>query len=514
LRPLCFGSSRRITTRLNTLVYNLPPQTLSSSHPRGGGPSGSPLAQYWPSRSWWQRMVYLWVDFWVTFAVWLAFAYFRRETLEGHGYLDLQQFINATVIGIYWLILYAIAGLYGEPFRRSRLQEVIQVFKFSLIGVLVIFFLIFLDDPIPPQNPSLQRLLLTIYLGLQFGSVALSRFLITTRTQVRIRRGKLGFPTLIVGCQKQAWGIYQEITGMRRSLGYQFKGFISLPGYDQNYFHGKLKHLGELDRLAEVIRSRRIEEVIIALEADEADQVGRVIECCERSSAHIKVVPGVYDYIVGSVKTSHILGAPLIEIFPSIMKPWERVGKRAFDLAVSIIMLLLLTPLYALLAVLIKLDSEGPIFFRQERIGKGGKPFKIIKFRSMRIDAEKFGPALSSDHDPRITRVGRWLRKLRLDELPQFLNVLKGEMSLVGPRPERQFFIDQIVAVAPHYRHLHKVKPGITSWGQVKYGYASSVEEMVERLNFDILYIENMSLALDLKILLYTIIVIVEGRGK
>jgi exopolysaccharide biosynthesis polyprenyl glycosylphosphotransferase len=459
-------------------------------------------------------MVYVLTDFLVTFAVWLGFAYFRRETLEGHGYLDQQQFVNASVIGIYWLMLYAMAGLYGEPFRRSRLQEIIQVFKFSLIGVLVIFFLIFLDDPIPPKNPSLQRVLLTLYLGLQFGAVALIRFMITTRTQVRIRRGKLGFPTLIVGCQEQAWRIYHEISGMRRSLGYQFGGYVSLPGHEENRFHGKLKHFGELDQLDEIIRRRRIEEVIIALEPGEAAQVGKVIGFCERTPVRIKVVPGVYDYIVGSVKTGHIMGAPLIEIFPSIMKPWERVGKRVFDVSVSLVMLCLLTPLYALLAILIKLDSEGPVFFRQERIGKGGKPFKIIKFRSMRIDAEKFGPALSSDHDPRITNIGRWLRKLRLDELPQFLNVFKGEMSLVGPRPERQFFIDQIVEVAPHYRHLHKVKPGITSWGQVKYGYASSVEEMVERLNFDILYIENMSLALDIKILLYTIIVIVEGRGK
>ncbi|MCL4142090.1 UNVERIFIED_CONTAM: hypothetical protein GTU68_046685 [Idotea baltica] len=160
------------------------------------------------------------------------------------------------------------------------------------------------------------------------------------------------------------------------------------------------------------------------------------------------------------------------------------------------------------------MDSKGPIFYSQERIGKQGQPFKILKFRTMHTDAEKAGPALSSDHDPRITKVGKWLRKLRLDELPQFWNVLIGEMSIVGPRPERQFFIDQIVKIAPHYRHLHKVRPGITSWGQVKYGYASNVTEMVQRLQFDILYLENMSLALDLKIILYTIIVIVEGRGK
>jgi exopolysaccharide biosynthesis polyprenyl glycosylphosphotransferase len=208
------------------------------------------------------------------------------------------------------------------------------------------------------------------------------------------------------------------------------------------------------------------------------------------------------------------MGAPLVEIFPQIMKPWEQVSKRAFDICASLIALILLMPVFAVLAALIRMDSPGPVFFRQERIGKGGKPFFIWKFRSMRVDAEKSGPALSSENDPRITKIGLFLRKLRLDELPQFWNVLRGDMSIVGPRPERQYFIDQIVQVAPHYRHLHKIRPGITSWGQVKYGYAENVEEMVERLKFDILYMENMSIGLDLKILLYTLIVIVEGRGK
>ncbi|MEZ4774512.1 MAG: sugar transferase [Bacteroidia bacterium] len=462
-----------------------------------------------------QRFLYFSADFWTTYIVWLGFVYFRRQTLEGFAYLDNQQFVNAAVISIYWIILYAIAGLYNNPFRRSRLKEITQLFKYSLMGVLAIFFLIFLDDPIPPENPSMHRILLTTYLTLQFGSVAIIRFMITTRTNVRIRRRKLGFPTVLVGCKSQAYGIYHELESMRRSLGYHFVGYVSLGEENgDNLFMGKLKHFGSLDRLDEIIKARKIEEVIIALEKDEVEEVGVAIELSERTSANIKVVPGVYDYIVGSVKISHILGAPLIEIFPQIMRPWESVAKRAFDIIASLGALIILSPLYLTLSILIKLDSSGPIFFRQERIGKNSKPFFIIKFRTMRQDAEKAGPALSSDDDPRITKIGLWLRKLRMDELPQFFNVLRGEMSIVGPRPERQFYIDQIVKKAPHYRHLHKIRPGITSWGQVKFGYASNVEEMIERLKFDILYMENMSLALDFKIILYTIIVIIEGRGK
>ncbi len=466
-----------------------------------------------------QSLIYFIADFVVSYMVWLSFAYFRRETLEGYGYLDAQQFINATVIAIYWSILYATAGLYSNPFRRSRLQEFVQVFKYSLVGVVIIFFLIFLDDPVPPinpnQKPSRQRMLLLIYMGLQFGTIALIRLSITSITNLRVRQRKLGFPTLIVGNRESAWRIFEELENSRRSLGYKFLGFITPNGVAPKHsFDGVLPHYGKINQLEKIIKEERIEEVIIALEKDEIDQVTRVIDQCEETSVQLKVVPGVYDFIYGSVQVSHILGEPLIEIFPQVMNPWQRVGKRIFDIFTSLFALTILFPLYLIIAILVKLDSRGPVFFIQERIGKKGKPFKIIKFRSMYLDAEKGGPALSSDHDDRITPVGYWLRKLRLDELPQFWNVLRGEMSVVGPRPERQYYIDKIVKVAPHYRSLHKVKPGITSWGQVKYGYASSVEEMVERLKFDILYIENISLLLDLKILLYTIIVIAEGRGK
>ncbi|MEM6806837.1 MAG: sugar transferase, partial [Bacteroidota bacterium] len=452
-------------------------------------------------------------DFLASYSVWLFFVLLRRETLEGYSYLEFQQYINAAVISTGWLFLYAFAGLYHKPLRKSRMAELIQVFKYTLIGVLGLFFAFFLDDPIPPENPSLQRILLLTYMGFQFGIVAVLRFIITSITSIRIRRRNLGFPTLLIGSGKEANRIYDELEGMRRGLGYEFKGYVSLDKQGE-FLKGKLKHFGGIDRLADIIRNRKIEEVIIALEEDELKRVREIIPVCESTGVFIKVVPGIYDYILGSVKASHILGAPLIEVFPQMMKTWEVVAKRIFDVVVSFIALILLSPVFLILAILIKLDSSGPIFFRQERIGKSGNPFFIVKFRSMYTDAEKAGPALSSDFDPRITRMGRNLRKTRLDELPQFWNVLKGEMSIVGPRPERKFYIDQITKVAPHYIHLHKVRPGITSWGQVKYGYASTVEEMVQRLTFDILYMENMSLALDFKIILFTVIVMIEGRGK
>ena len=196
------------------------------------------------------------------------------------------------------------------------------------------------------------------------------------------------------------------------------------------------------------------------------------------------------------------------------MPAWQFALKRAFDIMFSLTALLVLFLPMTIIALLVKLSSKGPVFFRQERIGLNGRPFHIVKFRSMVHNAESRGPQLSHSADPRITPIGRWLRRIRMDELPQFWNVLKGDMSLVGPRPERQHFIDEITKVAPHYRHLHKVRPGITSWGQVKFGYAENVEQMLRRLKYDILYIENMSLAVDLKILAYTVLIILKGDGK
>jgi exopolysaccharide biosynthesis polyprenyl glycosylphosphotransferase len=211
---------------------------------------------------------------------------------------------------------------------------------------------------------------------------------------------------------------------------------------------------------------------------------------------------------------SAIFGAPVIELNRALMPVWQRSFKRMFDLVVSVFVLVGLFPVFLITAIIVKMGSPGPVFYYHYRIGLNGKPFKIYKFRSMYKDAESRGPQLSSKFDSRITPFGRFMRKTRLDEIPQFYNVLIGSMSIVGPRPERQHFIDQIVVVAPHYRLLHKVRPGITGWGQVKFGYAENVNEMVERLKYDILYVENMTLALDFKIMIYTALIVLQGRGK
>lgn len=196
------------------------------------------------------------------------------------------------------------------------------------------------------------------------------------------------------------------------------------------------------------------------------------------------------------------------------MPLWQQYIKRLMDIILSFSVLVVFSPVILLIIIRTAIANNGKVLYSQERIGQYGKSFLILKFQSMVNEAEATGPQLSSDSDPRVTSWGKIMRKWRLDEIPQFYNVLRGDMSLVGPRPERRYFIDQIIQRAPHYKHLLKVRPGITSWGQVKYGYASSIDEMIQRLKYDILYVENMSLSLDFKIIFYTVLVLFQGKGK
>jgi exopolysaccharide biosynthesis polyprenyl glycosylphosphotransferase len=308
--------------------------------------------------------------------------------------------------------------------------------------------------------------------------------------------------------------IYQEIENQERSSGNIFVGFASVYDKDDYKIGQYLPHLGSYNNISQIVQEYHVEEVIIAIERSETDTIDKIIAKLEDTPAVIKIIPIMQDILFGSVKLSGIWHAPLIQISPDLMPAWQQSIKRISDVVVSIIAIILLIPVYIFTSIGVLLTSKGPILYSQERVGLRGRPFRMHKFRSMYSDAENAGPQLSKEDDPRITRFGKFIRKVRLDEIPQFYTVLKGDMSLVGPRPERQHYIDQIAKRAPHYRLLLKVKPGITSWGQVKYGYASNVDEMIERLKYDILYIENMSLAMDLKIMIYTILIVLQGRGK
>lgn len=450
---------------------------------------------------------------------WTLFYLYRKVYLEPikFGYdvpltLDANFYKGLVVIPLFWFGLYTIVGGYRDILRRYRIKELGQTLLISLIGVVVIFFVLLLDDEVAGYQ-YYYRSFLALFL-LHFGITFSLRFALTSSTVRKVHAGIIGFNTVLVGGNARAMAIYEEIKSMHKSPGNRFIGFAKVNVGDQQLSGAGLPDLGRWDELTSIIQQHAVEEVIVAVDSGEHDHISKIMNELEGSGVRIKIIPDMYDILAGSVKMTSIFGTPLIEVNPEIMPAWQFSLKRAVDISFSALALFILTPALLVFALLVRLSSPGPIFFSQERIGKFGRPFMIYKFRTMYLDAERDGPQLSSTSDPRITPIGRWLRRTRMDELPQFWNVLKGDMSLVGPRPERQFFIDAIIEQAPHYRHLHKVRPGITSWGQVKFGYAENVEQMVRRLKYDILYIENMSLAVDLKILAYTVLIILKGDGK
>ena len=458
-------------------------------------------------------------DFGAALLAWVAFFLLRKYLLSeitGYHFSEGTVFYlsgAALMIASFWTSLYALLGEYRDIFRKSRLTEIIRLARVSLLGTVVIFFALLLDDQ-GVSNYHAYYKTFTAYYLLHFGLTAVLRTWAVSSVQRLVRGGAISFPTLLVGSSQLALATYHDLQRTGRHLGLRLVGYAEVGESVALGLAEALPSTGSFQQLPAIMQQGRIEQVIIAIEPSEHRRIQEILSLLDGTPARVSVLPDLYQMLLGSVKVNHLFGTPLIEIKHDLLPPWQQVLKRAIDIGGSALFMLLASPVYACTAVMVRSSSPGPVFYYQQRIGKDGVPFEIIKFRSMYVGAEQNGPRLSSDHDPRVTPWGRLMRKVRLDEFPQFWNVLRGDMSLVGPRPERQFFIDQIVQLAPHYRHLHRVRPGLTSLGQVKYGYAETVSQMVERLKFDILYIENMSLAMDFRVLLYTLKIILEGRGK
>jgi exopolysaccharide biosynthesis polyprenyl glycosylphosphotransferase len=459
-----------------------------------------------------ETLVLIITDLFTICAGWTIYFMFRVRS----GMFDVSAepdfWAPMLAVTMFWLFLFFVVGLYRPWYAASRFDELALLFKTVLVGSLILFFAIFLDDVGKPTGTNF-RLLIAVYWADVLLTVSAGRMVLRSIQRRMLIAGIGVHNAIIVGSAARSRKLFNEVVKYP-GLGYKVVGLVGVDRRRAGQQHRKVPVLGGIEDLDEVIRRQNIREVLIALDSTDHGRLLDIIAKCNGHTVGLKIMPDLYDIISGQARTNQIYGFPLIEITPQLMPPWEESTKRLIDVAVSGVILGVGLPIWLIIALVIKLDSPGPVLYRQERVGKDGVPFDIIKFRSMGKDAELEGPKWAGRRDPRITRFGRIIRQLHLDEIPQMINVLKGDMSLIGPRPERPVFVQKLSKEIPLYQRRLKVRPGITGWAQVKQKYDETIDDVKKKVQYDLFYIENMSLRMDFKILLNTAYHVLMGRGR
>ena len=398
-------------------------------------------------------------------------------------------------VTVFWLLLFFIVGLYRPWYAASRFDELALLFKTVVVGSLILFFAVFIDDAGKPTGAS-SRLLIAVY-WLDVLILVVSGRMVLRSIQRRMLIAGIGVHnTIIVGSSTRSRDLFGDVVKYP-ALGYNVVGFVGLDRRRAGSQYRGIPVMGGIDDLPRVIRKEDVREVLVALDSADHDRLLDIIGSCNGHRVSIKIMPDLYDIISGQARTNQIYGFPLIEITPQLMPPWEESTKRLIDVVASALVIVAGLPLWILISAVIKVESRGTVLYIQERVGKDGVPFNMIKFRSMRSDAELKGPQWANHRDPRVTRFGKILRQLHLDEVPQMINILKGDMSLIGPRPERPVFVQQLLKEIPLYQRRLKVRPGITGWAQVKHKYDETIDDVKKKVQYDLFYIENMSLRMD-----------------